>query len=78
MNSKFIVSLNEIKLQVEAGQTDIAIESLDRLWNYCGLVKMHEEVIKCSYLHTPEVVEESKKELSRILGSSEYPHERDL
>ena len=78
MNAKFNVSLDVIKKQVEAGQTDIAIQSLERLHKYCGLVKKHEEVIRCSYAHTPEVVEGSKKELSRILGSVEYPHERNL
>ena len=72
---KTVVSISEIKKQVQAGECDKAIESLDRLWKVLGRVERNDEVLSCGYLHTEETLEKARKENSIIQGSIQYPHE---
>lgn len=77
-NRKLVISLSEIKKQVEQGNTKDALESLDRLWKVSGRIARNEEALNCSYLHTKETLENAERENNLIQGSLQYPHEIEL
>lgn len=74
-NKKIAVSLDEIKKQIERGDTGVALESLDRLWQVVSRVGRNEESLSCSYLHSKETLEDAKRENKIIEGSIQLLHE---
>lgn len=73
--TKLAVSISEIKKQVEQGDKNGALDSLNNLWEVTCRLKKNNEVITCSYMHGEEVTESARKENNDIMGSDKYPHE---